>query len=84
MISFISTFEIINVVILDPKIFFLKAASVTVAAAVNPNGIKTLLANNVNTFFLKGKPVLVMDLKVYLKILLIVLFLAIEFLIILY
>ena len=84
MISFISTFEIINVVILDTKIFFLKAASVTVAAAVNPNGIKTLLANSVNTFFLKGKPVLVMDLKVYLKILLIVLFLAIEFLIILY
>ena len=79
MISFISTFEIINVVILDPKIFFLKAASVIVAAAVNPNGIKTLLANSVSTFFLKGKPVLVMDLKVYLKILLIVLFLAIEF-----
>ena len=74
MISFISTFEIINVVILDPKIFFLKAASVIVAAAVNPNGIKTLLANSVSTFFLKGKPVLVMDLKVYLKILLIVLF----------
>ena len=84
MISFISTFEIINVVILDPKIFFLKAASVIVAAAVNPNGIKTLLANSVSTFFLKGKPVLVMDLKVYLKILLIVLFWAIEFLIILY
>ena len=84
MISFISTFEIINVVILGPKIFFLKAASVIVAAAVNPNGIKTLLANSVSTFFLKGKPVLVMDLKVYLKILLIVLFLAIEFLIILY
>ena len=74
MISFISTFEIINVVILGPKIFFLKAASVIVAAAVNPNGIKTLLANSVSTFFLKGKPVLVMDLKVYLKILLIVLF----------
>ena len=69
MISFISTFEIINLVILDPKIFFLKAASVIVAAAVNPNGIKTLLANSVSTFFLKGKPVLVMDLKVYLKIL---------------
>ena len=84
MISFISTFEIINVVILGPKIFFLKSASVIVAAAVNPNGIKTLLANSVSTFFLKGKPVLVMDLKVYLKILLLVLFLAIEFLIILY
>ena len=84
MISFISTFEIINVVILGPKIFFLKSVSVIVAAAVNPNGIKTLLANSVSTFFLKGKPVLVMDLKVYLKILLIVLFLAIEFLIILY
>ena len=84
MISFISTFEIINVVILGPKILFLKAASVIIAAAVNPNGIKTLLANSVSTFFLKGKPVLVMDLKVYLKILLIVLFLAIEFLIILY
>ena len=33
------------------------AASVTDAAAVNPNGIKTLLANDLSTFFIKGNPV---------------------------
>ena len=45
MISFISLFEIINVVIPVPKIFFWVAASVADTAAVNPNGIKKLLAN---------------------------------------
>ena len=43
-------------VIPDPKIFFWIAESVA-AAAVNPNGIKTLLANDLSTFFIKGKPV---------------------------
>ena len=33
------------------------AASVTDAAAANPNGIKTLLANGLSTFFIKGNPV---------------------------
>ena len=54
------------------------------AAAVNPDGIKSLLANGLSTFFIKGNPVFTMVLKVSLRILLIVLFCAIEFLIILY
>ena len=41
IISFISLFEIINVITPDPNIFLWTAASV--AVAVNPNGIKTLL-----------------------------------------
>ena len=53
MISVISLFEIINVVrfgkskgcVADPDIFLWIAASVAEATAVNPNGIKTLLAN---------------------------------------
>ena len=48
MILFISSFKIINVVVPDPNIFLWIAASV---AAVNPNGIKRLLANGLNTFF---------------------------------
>ena len=31
----------------------------TDAAAVNPNGIKTHLANSLIAFFIKGKPVLI-------------------------
>ena len=50
--SFISSFEIINVVVPDPKIFFWIAASVAYAADVNPNGIKTVLANGLSTFFI--------------------------------
>ena len=45
MIPFISSFKIINVVIPDPNIFLWIAApvaAVAAAAAVNPNGIKTL------------------------------------------
>ena len=53
MISFISWFEIIKVVVPDPNIFLWIAASV--ADAVNPNGIKTLLANALSIFFIKGK-----------------------------
>ena len=72
MISFISSLEIINVVREakfegrcvrsgtlatppDPNIFLWIAASV--AAAANPNDIKTLLANGWNTFPIKGNPV---------------------------
>ena len=33
------------------------AASVADAAVFNPNCIKTLLANGLSTFFIKGKPV---------------------------
>ena len=45
MLSFISLLEIISVVIQDPKIFLSIATSVTDAATVNPNRIKTLLVN---------------------------------------
>ena len=57
MVSCISSFEIISVVIPDPNIFSWIAASVADAAAVNPNGIKTLLANRLSTFPIKCKPV---------------------------
>ena len=57
MISSISSLEIIYVVIPDPKSFFWIAASVADAAAVNPNGIKSLLASVFSTFFIKWKSV---------------------------
>ena len=41
---------------LDRNIFLRIAASVTEAAAVNPNGIKKLLANGLSTFPIKGNP----------------------------
>ena len=63
MISVISSLEIINVVKPDPNIFLWIAASVAAAAAVNPNGIKTLLANGLNTFPIKGDPVFSNDSK---------------------
>lgn len=40
-----------------PNIFLLMAASVGDAATVNPNLIKILLANNLNAFSFKDKPV---------------------------
>ena len=43
MISFISSLEIISVIIPDVKVFFWIAASVADAAAVNPSGIKTFV-----------------------------------------
>ena len=54
---FIPLFEIINLVIPDTNIFFWIAAPVADAAAVNPNSIKTLLANGLHTSFIIGKPV---------------------------
>ena len=36
----------------DQKIFIRKAASLAEGAAVNPNDIRTLLVNGVNTFFI--------------------------------
>ena len=45
MIPIIASFEIISVVIPNPNIFLWIAATVSVAAAVNLNGIRTLLAN---------------------------------------
>ena len=56
-VSFISSFEIINVVIADPNVFLWIAAFFTDTAAVNHTGIKTLLANSLSTFFIKGNPV---------------------------
>ena len=38
-------------------------ASVTEAAAVNPEGTKTLLANGVSKFFINGKPVVINGLR---------------------
>ena len=57
IISSISLFEIINIVIPDPKTFFCTAASVADNIAVNLNGVKTILANGLGTFIIKGKPV---------------------------
>ena len=65
MISFISSLEIINVVVreakpkgrLDPNIFLPIATSVAAAAAFNSNGIKTLSDNGLSTFPIKGNPV---------------------------
>ena len=42
--------------------FFGKFTSVADAAAVNPNGIKTLLANGLSTFLINGKSA---DIMVY-------------------
>ena len=55
-ISSIFLFEIITAVVPDPKFIFLIAASVAEAAAVKPNGIKTLYANGVRALFINGKP----------------------------
>ena len=55
--SSISSFDIISVVVPDPQIFLCIPASAADTAAVNPNGIKTLLANSLITF-LKDNPVL--------------------------
>ena len=48
--SFFS-FEIVNIVVSNPNIFLWIAPSVADADAVNPNGIKALLANGLSTFF---------------------------------
>ena len=42
----------------DPNIFVWTATSVADAAAVNPYGIKTLLANGLSIFPIKSNPVL--------------------------
>ena len=65
----------------DPKNFFCNPASGADAAAVNPNGIKTLLVNGLIAFLINGNASLVMDQEVYQEILLIVSSLIIDFLI---
>ena len=57
IISFISSFETIKVVFPDPNTFLCIPASDADAAAVNPKGIKTLLASGLITFFINGNPV---------------------------
>ena len=52
-----SSRENTNVVVPDPNIFLLIAASVADAAAVNPNGIKSYLANGLSTFPIRRKSV---------------------------
>ena len=92
MTSFVSSLEIINVVreakseghVPDLNIFLWTAASVAAAAAVvNPNGVKTLLANRLSASPIKGNPVFSNGPKSLPKNLLI-LFCAVGFLIILY
>ena len=57
MTSFISVFEIISLVRRDPFFFLVVVvAVVAVAAAVDPNGNKTHVANGLNTFFIRGTP----------------------------
>ena len=55
--SFILSFDIISVVVPDRKIFLCIPASAADPAAVNPKGIKTLLANGLITFFINSNPV---------------------------
>ena len=62
-------------------IFLCIPASAADAAAVNPRGIKTLLASRLITFLLMVIPLLVMDQVIYPEILLIVSSEIIEFLI---
>ena len=54
-----SSFDTNSVVLTDPKIFFffLIPTSTADAAGVNPNGIKTLLANGLIAFFINGSPI---------------------------
>ena len=64
MILFISSFEVINIVLPeakskgrpDPNIFFWMASSAPDVAAANLNGIKMLLTNCLSTFPFKDNP----------------------------
>ena len=57
MIAFISSLEIIDIVVPDLNIFLWVAASVDDAAFVSSKSIKTLLVNGLSTCFIKGNPV---------------------------
>ena len=63
MISFISSLQINNAVLTDSNIFLGIAVSVADAVAVNADRIKTLLANGLSTFPIKGNPVFSNDPK---------------------
>ena len=56
------------------RFFLCIPASDADAARVNPKVVKTLLANGLITFFVKGNPVFKLDQEVYQEILLIVSF----------
>ena len=55
--SSISLFDIISVVYPNPKIFLCIPASAADATAVNPEGIKILLVNDLITFFVNENTV---------------------------
>ena len=58
MISSISPFDIINIVVPEPELTPPRSfswISASNAAAVNPNGIDTISTSGVNTFFTNGK-----------------------------
>ena len=55
--SFTSSFDIISVVVPDPKIFLCVPTSTADAAAADPSGIKTLLANSLIIFFINRNSV---------------------------
>ena len=55
--SSISSFDITSVVFPNPNMFLCIPASSADAAAVNPKGFKTPLANDLITFFINGNPV---------------------------
>ena len=55
--SFISSLEVIKVVLPDPNTFLCIHASAADAAAVNPKGVNTLFANGLITFFINRNPV---------------------------
>ena len=57
MISFISSFKIIDAVTLDQRVVLHIPAFAADTAVVNRNSIKMLLANGLSTFFIKGTPV---------------------------
>ena len=58
IMSSISSFDIVSIVVPESKILLCISASAVDAAAVIPNGIKTLIANVWITFFINGKLVL--------------------------
>ena len=58
--SSISLFDLVSVAVFvwpDPDIFLCIPASAANAAAVNPKGIKRLLANGLITFFINGNSI---------------------------
>ena len=79
MISSFSSFKVSYVAIPNPKLLLCIPASAADATAANPNGVKTHLANDLSTFFIKGTPLLVMVLEVYLDVLLIATFMQLSF-----